>query len=75
MSASQKEPPGGPQWGNLRLILSAIAIAILAFYLPIGPFSPHLSFKLRSGPAVGLGPTFTRNVSLCPGSVYISLST
>lgn len=71
MSPLKKDPPRG-LWSGLLPVAFASTFAALAFYLRIGPLSPYLSFKPWFGPNLSLGTKFPRNVSSCPGSVFIS---
>ena len=73
MSSLKKDPSRG-LWGGLLPIALAGIFAALAFYLRIGPLSPYLSFKPWFSPTISLDTKFLRNVSSCPGSVFISCS-
>jgi len=70
MPTLKNNPPRG-LWGSLHLIVFAGVFAALALYLRIGSFSSYLSFEPWLSPDISLDTTFTRNVSSCPGSVYI----
>jgi len=71
MSALKKDPSKG-FWSGLLPIALAGTFAALAFYLRIGPLSPYLSFEPWFSPNTNPDTKFLRNVSSCPGSVFIS---
>ena len=71
MSALKKDPLRG-LWGGLLPVAFAGTFAVLALYLRIGPLSPYLSFDPWFSPNISLDTKFPRNVSSCPGSVFIS---
>ena len=71
MSALNKDPSRG-LWGGLLPVAFAGIFAVLALYLRAGPLSPYLSFEPWFSTDIILGTKFQRNVSLCPGNVFIS---
>jgi len=71
MPALEKNPLRGPLGGLLPFALAG-GFAALALYLRTGSFSPYLSLQPWFGPKINSDAIYTRNVSLCPGSVCIS---
>ena len=69
--SAPKNPTRGPLGGLLPFALAG-GFAALALYLRAGSFSPYLSFQPWFGPKISLDAIYTRNVSLCPGSVCTS---
>ena len=69
MPAPEKNLPRGPLGGLLPFALAG-GFAALALYLRTSSFSPYLSVQSWIGPKISLDAIYTRNVSLCPGSVY-----
>jgi hypothetical protein len=71
MPALKEDSPRG-LWGGVVPVGLACAFAALSLYLRTGSFSPYLPFEPWFSPNTNLGISFSRNVSSCPGSVFVS---